>query len=131
VSMSLMETFSILETVIASNSAPNTGSFCFIQHLPSVLPSYSKATGIGPIFSLRTIFYTGFWMICCCIRNAVPMVGWPAKGSSDAGVNIRKSYPPSRGESDGRNVVSEKFVSRAMSCISLLLSPSASLTTAS
>ena len=63
--------------------------------------------------------------------NVLPIVGCPAIGISDAGVKIRirMSVPA---HSTGRmNVLSEKFISRAMRCIVAVSSPCASVNTAS
>ena len=63
--------------------------------------------------------------------NVVPMVECPAIGSSWPGVKIRirRSAP---GASAGRTkVLSEKFISRAMSCMSPSVGPSPSRNTAS
>ena len=49
--------------------------------------------------------------------TAVPTLGWPVKGSSLPGVKIRtRASPPASGGST--NVVSDRFISRAMACIS-------------
>lgn len=49
--------------------------------------------------------------------SAVPMVGWPAKGSSDPGVKMRTAQVTS-GRSGGKTkVVSLRFSSRAIACI--------------
>ena len=49
--------------------------------------------------------------------NVLPIVGWPAIGSSSPGVKIRirTSVPAVSGGST--NVVSEKFISLAIACI--------------
>ena len=48
--------------------------------------------------------------------QAVPMLGWPAKGSSTAGVKMRtRASPPASGAVT--NVVSERFISVAICCI--------------
>ena len=61
--------------------------------------------------------------------NAVPMFGWPANGTSKAGVKIRtyRVFPFSGGKT---NELSEKLNSRAICCICLSESPSASGNTA-
>ena len=60
----------------------------------------------------------------------MPTLGWPAKGSSSAGVKMRtRASPPASGGST--NVVSERFISLAMACICTAVSPSASGNTAS
>ena len=63
--------------------------------------------------------------------HAVPMVGWPANGTSRAGVKIRTRAAQSGRVGGSRNVVSEQFISRAMACISASERPAASNTTAS
>jgi hypothetical protein len=63
--------------------------------------------------------------------QAVPKVGWPAKGTSCAGVKMRTSKPPSLSSPWSTNDVSEKFISRAMVCICSLVRSAASVTTAS
>ena len=55
----------------------------------------------------------------------MPMLGCPAKGSSTAGVKMRtRASPPASG--GVMKVVSERFISAAISCIWRSLSPSAS-----
>ena len=63
--------------------------------------------------------------------NVLPIVGWPAIGSSSPGVKmrIRTSVPGSSGGST--NVVSEKFISFAIACMVPLDSPRPSSKTAS
>jgi hypothetical protein len=60
----------------------------------------------------------------------VPMVGWPAKSSSPPGGEDTdaESVPRLRGKT---NVLSEKFISRAMSCISSAVRPAGARNTAS
>jgi len=81
---------------------------------PIFAPSRSSSTGtIPPAISIRsTIFWSG-----PPSTNAVPSVGWPANGSSVAGVKIRMrtSAPSACGGST--NTVSEKFISLARACI--------------
>jgi hypothetical protein len=62
--------------------------------------------------------------------NVEPLVGCPAIGSSSPGVKIRMrtSPEPSRGK---MNVLSEKFISRAIVCIKSVVRPSGSGNTAS
>ena len=63
--------------------------------------------------------------------NDVPTTGCPANGSSRPGVKIR-TRASAEGSVGGRtNVVSEKFISRAMACISSSASPWPSWKTAS
>ena len=63
--------------------------------------------------------------------NVLPMVGWPAIGSSSAGVKmrIRTSVPGPSGGST--NVDSEKFISLAIACIVSAARPRPSRNTAS
>src|SRR5713101_4740246 len=66
--------------------------------------------------------------------NAVPSVGWPANGSSSWTVKMRTRTPRSRSVAGSRgkmNVVSDRFISRAMACISSPLRPLLSENTAS
>jgi hypothetical protein len=67
----------------------------------------------------------------CASANVLPIVGWPAIGISTYGVKMRMrtSVP---GASDGKmNVLSEKFISRAMRCMRAVLRPRTSGKTAS
>src|SRR5512137_386421 len=65
------------------------------------------------------------------MMKAVPSVGCPANGTSDCGVKIRTSNPPPLSSSFRMNVVSEKFISRAIFCMSVSESDSAWRMTAS
>ena len=67
----------------------------------------------------------------CASANVLPIVGWPAIGISLNGVKMRIRMSVS-GRSFGRmNVLSEKFISRAMACMCAVSSPRASVNTAS
>jgi hypothetical protein len=63
--------------------------------------------------------------------NVLPIVGWPAIGSSSPGVKIRIRTSVSVRSGGSTNVVSEKFISLAIACIVAVESPRASSTTAS
>ena len=63
--------------------------------------------------------------------NVVPMVGWPAIGNSSPGVKIRTRASVPGVSAANTNVVSEKFISRAIRCIVSASSPAASGNTAS
>jgi hypothetical protein len=67
--------------------------------------------------------------------KVLPIVGWPAIGSSEPGVKIRiftRAGPPGVAPSAGKmNVLSEKFISRAIACICSVESPSGAGNTAS
>jgi hypothetical protein len=63
--------------------------------------------------------------------NAAPSVGWPANGSSRAGVKIRIRTSASSDDGGSTKTVSERFVSRAISCISSPVRSRASVKTAS
>jgi hypothetical protein len=50
-----------------------------------------QSTGTGPIFSSRTKREARLVpRPCVASTHAVPMVGWPAKGTSRAGVKMRR-----------------------------------------
>ena len=49
--------------------------------------------------------------------NVVPMVGWPAIGSSSPIVKMRMRTSVSCRSAGSTNVVSEKFISFAIACI--------------
>ena len=51
--------------------------------------------------------------------NVLPMVGWPAIGSSAPGVKMRIRTSVSGRSGGSTNVVSEKFISLAIACIVL------------
>ena len=59
------------------------------------------------------------------------MVGWPAMGSSAPGVKMRMRTSVPGVSAGSRNVLSEKFISRAMVCIWAWVSPRPSGNTAS
>ena len=61
--------------------------------------------------------------------NAVPSTGWPAKGSSVAGVKIRTRAPP-RPRRGSTNTVSDRLSSRAARCMSSPLEAGAVVNTA-
>ena len=63
--------------------------------------------------------------------NVVPMVGWPAIGSSLPGVKMRIRMSVSGRSAGRRNVLSEKFISRVSTCICSVVNPAASGNTAS
>jgi hypothetical protein len=61
----------------------------------------------------------------------VPTVGWPAKGSSRAGVKMRTRAVCAACSGLSTNTVSDRLNSRAIFCMRAPSSPSASSTTAS
>jgi len=63
--------------------------------------------------------------------NVLPIVGWPAIGSSTPGVKIRIRASVSGCSAGSTNVVSEKFISFAMACIVSAVRPRPSRNTAS
>src|SRR5205823_8686699 len=79
---------------------------------------FSPRTGTGPTFSSSVKFSAPPGTRPSLARTqAVPTVGWPAKGSSLNGVKMR-TRAACVGSSGGRTkVVSEKFISRAMRCM--------------
>ncbi len=94
--------------------------------------SPSSSTGTGPIpSSSENRVVPG----ASCPRDAstqlVPTVGWPANGTSRAGVKIRTRAAQSERVGGSTNVVSERFISRATACISSSARPRPSRTTAS
>ncbi len=60
----------------------------------------------------------------------MPTLGWPANGSSSAGVKMRTRASPSP-SGGSTKVVSERFISLAIACICTAVRPSASGNTAS
>ena len=62
--------------------------------------------------------------------HEVPIVGWPAKGTSRAGVKMRMAATQSVRVEGNTNTVSAWFVSRAIACISRSSRPRASSRTA-
>src|SRR5439155_5536670 len=50
--------------------------------------------------------------------QAVPIVGWPANGISECGVKMRTRAAWAGFSGGSTNVVSEKFISRAIRCMS-------------
>ena len=91
-------------------------------------PSRSSSTGTTPaaVSSRITIFDSG-----PPSTNAVPSVGWPANGSSTAGVKILMRTSASSFEGGRTNTVSERFVSFASACIVSSSRSRASVKTAS
>ena len=91
-------------------------------------PSRSSSTGTtpAPVSSRTTIFDSGPPR-----TNAAPSVGWPANGSSTAGVKIRMRTSAVGSVGGRTKTVSESFVSRASSCISSTVRSRASVKTAS
>ena len=63
--------------------------------------------------------------------NVLPIVGWPAIGSSSPGVKMRIRTSVSGRSGGSTNVVSEKFISFAIACIVSVDSPRPSRNTAS
>jgi energy-coupling factor transporter ATP-binding protein EcfA2 len=63
--------------------------------------------------------------------NVVPIVGWPAVGSSSPGVKMRRRASVPGCSAGSTNVVSEKFISFAIACIVSVGSPRPSRKTAS
>src|SRR3954465_7492921 len=63
--------------------------------------------------------------------TAVPTVGWPAKGSSFAGVKMRSLARCDLFSGGCTNTVSDRLNSRAIDCIAAVSRPSGSSTTAS
>ena len=61
----------------------------------------------------------------------VPIVGWPAIGSSSPGVKIRIRTSVSARSDGNTNVVSEKFISLAIACMVAAANPRPSGNTAS
>ena len=92
----------------AASSAPGSVSGGSIQAMPSA-PNLTATAPAGRcnVYASRPR--------SCASTQAVPSVGCPAKGSSCAGVKMRTSARSS--SSASTNVVSERFISRAMSCI--------------
>ena len=64
-------------------------------------------------------------------QTAVPTVGWPANGSSRAGVKMRTRAECAGFSAGSTNTVSDRLNSRAIVCMAASSSPSASSTTAS
>ena len=92
----------------------------------------SSSTGTGPILSSRTNREAPSGAIpCAASTHAVPTVGCPAKGNSRAGVKIRSAATQSGRDGGKRNTVSDKFISRAIFCMTASSSPRASRSTAS
>lgn len=97
---------------------PNSGSFAALNWAKSGLPFTARmVTGTGPTPSssvTRVSEPERLMSPMLASTNAVPMVGWPAKGSSVPGVKMR-TLRVCCGSFGGRtNVVSEKLNSRAM-----------------
>ena len=113
-------------TVSRSCAGPNLGSAWVISPKTGCPDFSSKRTGTLPTLSSRATS-----RVPVEPRNwkAVPSVGWPAKGNSSCTVKIRTRTPRSRSLAASRgkmNVVSERFISRAMACICESSSPRAS-----
>ncbi len=89
------------------------GIGCCIQPKVILAPSRSSVTGTMPDWvSSRISPSCSGW----ASTNADPRTGWPAKGSSLAGVKIRmRACPPLSGGKT--NTVSERFISRARTCM--------------
>jgi hypothetical protein len=93
---------------------------------------FEIATSTSPAFSSK-ITVTGFSIgpssPAVARANAVPTLGWPAKGTSIVGVKIRtrRVCPASAGST---NVLSENLNSRAICCICRSERPRASGSTA-
>ena len=115
-----------------SIARPNCGSPCVIQAKRSRSPSHSRSTGVGPTLSPNTTrARPGSRKPVCANAKVLPTVGCPAIGISWVGVKmrIRTSVPA---DSAGRmNVLSEKFISRAMRCMTPVSIPRPSVKTAS
>ena len=115
-----------------SIAGPNSGSPCVIHANRSRPLSHSRSTGVGPTFRPNTTRgRPGSRKPVCASANVLPTVGWPAIGISWSGVKIRMrtSVP---GDSAGRmNVLSAKFISRAIRCMVSASMPRPSVNTAS
>src|SRR5215475_1277948 len=112
-------------------SGPNSGGPCRIQMKDGCLGSPSRVTGTGPMPSskMNDDGEPGT-RPCTAMTHAVPTVGWPANWSSRRGVKMRTRAAQS-GRVGGRmKVVSERFISMAMACISPSARPRPSSTTA-
>ncbi len=75
-------------------------------------PSRSTETATSPAFSARAP--TG--VRSCASHQAVPTLGWPANGSSDAGVKMRIVAMPPAESSASTKTVSLNPSAAAMSC---------------
>src|SRR5262245_18208821 len=91
----------------------------------------SSTQRTGPIPSSSTISRPAAAPARSASSTAVPTVGWPANGSSRAGVKIRTRARCARAAGGNTNTVSGWLNSRAIACMAPVSSPSESSTTAS
>ncbi len=122
-------------TKAVGGSGPNSGSRAVVSWAHTGLPRRPRiVTGTGPTPSSNTTRVASpasAMSPMLASTCAVPMVGWPAKGSSAAGVKMRRRRV-CPGRSGGRTkTVSDRLSSRATACICRPESPAASGNTAS
>ena len=119
---------------LSASAAPKVGVICIIHTNVSSSPFHVSETGTGPTPRPKTNrSRPGAMTPLRASANVLPIVGWPAAGSSFAGVKmrIRTSVPLAGCSGGSTNVVSEKFISFAIACIVSVERPRPSRNTAS
>ncbi len=114
--------------------APRTGAPCVMMTFFTCPPSQISSSGRTPISSswYTTDEPSGFGTSPSrAATNAVPIDGCPAKGISPPGVKMRLRYWAAGFVEGKMNVVSERFISRAIAAISAGRRPVARGNTAS
>ena len=110
----------------------NSGQPWSIHARTSTPSRHSSATGVGPMFRPKTQrCWPARIMSAWASANVLPMVGWPAIGTSRPGVKIRIRTSVPVASAGIRNVLSEKFISAASLCIVAVSRSRASGNTAS
>ena len=99
------------------SSGPKRGTACSMVIRPGAPSTVSMAIGTVPTSCSMRITppeAAGSKRPSRVSTNAVPMVGWPAVGSSRAGVKMRTLQWQAGSAAGSTNVVSDRFSSRAM-----------------
>ena len=118
-------------TSLCGNTGPKVSGGCVIQNKTRPC-SLTLRTLTGPTFSSRVKSVASPETMPSSARTqAVPMVGWPANGSSAAGVKMRTFAACLESSGGSTKVVSEKFISCAIRCMVLAERSLPSRTTAS
>ena len=125
-----------ISTLLGGAASSRSGSFGSSKWAASARPARRSATQtMSPTRSSSTIVKlsvaSGSGERTCASSAAVPTVGWPAKGSSRAGVKILMLAVLIGFRGSNTNTVSERLNSAAIACMWASSSPSLSSTTAS
>ena len=127
--IALASTPTVAATCLCGNTPPKLSLGWVIQNVSRPL-SLTPRTGTGPTPS-SSVKSSAFTIPSSASTHAVPMVGWPANGSSSWGVKMRTFAACARSSGGRMKVVSEKFISRAMRCMAFADRSWPSRTTAS